>query len=426
MTEGKILHSQLLFNKNMCGGNVHHKKPMMYNVSLPSYNSSSIGPLDNLKNNERAGSHDHSMRSEMSSKNSGSEFMPQSISRTEGSVYQMKVEEDGSSNMTRFDFKVNARDLLLLRMSWDILLKEYLTPQELKVFQALLYSNKNTTSTERPYLNTTLDGMISNTIDPTVRLRKSKQKDNDNKVDTALFCSQFYDNLIAMDPLLEEYFPSLKHQAVSFCKVLNSAIDNLENVHVLDDYIVKLGKRHSRILGIKTVGFEVMGKAFMTTLQDRFGSFLTLELKNLWGRLYSYLANCMITAGKDPMEKIEPDFSYSGDSVVLKFSIPKLAKHDISTINKLQLIKTKNATIPNNLTQVPTNKTCPEILLESSSTQIKGDRALTPPITPKGSGSTKPSIGSSTVVESTTKKNGYDEKIYLLQKTAQQKNCSIM
>ena len=80
-------------------------------------------------------------------------------------------------------------------------------------------------------------------------------------------------------------------------------INNLEDVHVLDDYIVKLGKRHSRILGIKTVGFEVMGMAFMTTLQDRFGSFFTLELKNLWGQLYSYLANCMIKAGKDPMGK---------------------------------------------------------------------------------------------------------------------------
>ena len=138
MTEEKILHSQLLTNSDMSSGNVHHTKPMMYNVTLPSYNSSSIGPVDNLKINERPGSHDHSIRSEMSSKISGSDFMPQSISHSEGSVYQVKIDRGDSPNTEGFDFKVNARDLLLLRMSWDILLREYLTPEELKVFQALL------------------------------------------------------------------------------------------------------------------------------------------------------------------------------------------------------------------------------------------------------------------------------------------------
>ena len=269
----------------------------------------------------------------------------------------MRIEQDSSSGTAKFDFKVSARDQLLLRMSWDILLREYLPHEELKIFQALLYSNRNIASTERPFLNTTFDGMITKTIDPAVKARKGKKKGNDDKIDTALFCSQFYDNLIAMDPLLEEYFPSLRHQAVSFCKVLNSAIENLEDVHVLDDYIVKLGKRHSRILGIKTVGFEVMGKAFMTTLQDRFGSFLTLELKNLWGKLYSYLANCMITAGKDPMEKTKSDSSYQEESVVLSFPVPKLATHDMSTIDKLQLARTKNATTPNSLTQIPVSYT---------------------------------------------------------------------
>ncbi|CAI4035889.1 hypothetical protein SMKI_14G0980 [Saccharomyces mikatae IFO 1815] len=410
----------------MSDRNASYKEPMMYNVSLPSYNSSNLGQLDSLKTNVRAGSHDHSMRSEMSSKNSGNDFMPQSISHWEGSVYQMRIEQDSSSGTAKFDFKVSARDQLLLRMSWDILLREYLPHEELKIFQALLYSNRNIASTERPFLNTTFDGMITKTIDPAVKARKGKKKGNDDKIDTALFCSQFYDNLIAMDPLLEEYFPSLRHQAVSFCKVLNSAIENLEDVHVLDDYIVKLGKRHSRILGIKTVGFEVMGKAFMTTLQDRFGSFLTLELKNLWGKLYSYLANCMITAGKDPMEKTKSDSSYQEESVVLSFPVPKLATHDMSTIDKLQLARTKNATTPNSLTQIPTNKTRSEMPLENISNQTKSDNETSSSFSPKRSGSTRPSTGSSTVVENSIKKNSYEEKIHSLQKTAQQNNCSIM
>lgn len=424
MTSDREVFLQLVLNNVMARKNVPYTEPMMYEAPLP-YNASRMEHLEYLRVNDRAGSHDHSIRSEMSSKYPGNEFMPQSIFDSESSVHQ--EEGDYSADTGKYDFKVNERDILLLRMSWDILLKEYLTPEELKVFHTLLYSNKNITSTERPYLNTNFDGLISKTSAPTVKPGKIKKRDNDDKVDTALFCSQFYDNLISMDPLLEEYFPSLRHQAVSFCKVLNSAINNLEDVHVLDDYIVKLGKRHSRILGIKTVGFEVMGMAFMTTLQDRFGSFFTLELKNLWGQLYSYLANCMIKAGKDPMGKTKFCAPGQEDSTVLNLPVAKLATHDTGGINELQLVKTKNATTPNNITQVVKSKPNPKILIEEiPTTQRKNDRTGSSSISPKGSESTKPSVGSSSVVESGIKKSSYEKKIRVIQKTAQQKNCSIM
>ncbi|CAI1670912.1 hypothetical protein SEUBUCD646_0N00990 [Saccharomyces eubayanus] len=422
MTGDREVFLQLVLNNVRTKKNVPYAESMMYDVPLPYYNGSRMEHLEYLRINDRAGSHDHSIRSGMSSKHPGSEFMPQSIFDTESSIYQ----EEGDDSTEKYDFKVNERDVVLLQMSWDILLKEYLTPEELKVFHTLLYSNKNINSTERPYLNTNFEGLISKTSDPTVKSSKIKKRDNDDKVDTALFCSQFYDNLIAMDPLLEDYFPSLRHQAVSFCKVLNSAVDNLEDVHVLDSYIVKLGKRHSRILGIKTVGFEVMGMAFMTTLQDRFGSFFTLELKNLWGQLYSYMANCMIKAGKDPMEKTKSCAPGQDVSTVLKLPVAKLTTHDTSAINELHLVKTKNATRPNNITQVPKNKPNPEIVIETLPTAERKDRTGSSSISPKGSESTKPRVSSSSVVESSIKNSSYEKRIRVIQKTAQQKNCSIM
>ncbi|EJS42078.1 YNL234W [Saccharomyces arboricola H-6] len=422
MTDDKGSNLQLISNKGM-----HSEKPLstvttISDTSLPYYNSSSGGHRDSLKNNEEAASRNYSMKNEISSKNSGSEFMPQSILYREDGVCQVKKERPGSVDTEEFDFKINDRDLVLLRMSWNILLKEYLTPEELKVFQTLLYSNTNFTPTERPYLNTGFEGMISKTLAPCIRPSKNKKKEV-SKVDTALFCTQFYDNLIAMDPLLEENFPSLRHQAVSFCKVLDSAIDNLENVHVLDDYIVKLGKRHSRILGIRKVGFEIMGNAFITTLQDRFGSFFTLELKNLWGQLYSYLANCMITAGKDPAERTKSGAPNQQGVAVLSFPVPNIVTHDI---NKLQLVKTKNATKPKTLALAPTDKSRSEILVELSDTQTKSDRTSTPPISPEDSSNTQPSVVNSAVMRSSSKKRNYDETIHALQRTAQQKNCSIM
>lgn len=98
----------------------------------------------------------------------------------------------------------------------------------------------------------------------------------------------------------------------------------------------------------------------------------------------------------------------------------------MSTIDKLQLARTKNATTPNSLTQIPTNKTRSEMPLENISNQTKSDNETSSSFSPKRSGSTRPSTGSSTVVENSIKKNSYEEKIHSLQKTAQQNNCSIM
>lgn len=119
------------------------------------------------------------------------------------------------------------------------------------------------------------------------------------------FCSQLYINLLEMDPLLEVAFPSLRHQAALMAGLILSAVNLLENLSEMDDYLVGLGKRHSRILGIEPPQFELMGEALIQTFHERFGTRFTHELEVLWIKLYMYLANSLIQFGVDPVLKLE-------------------------------------------------------------------------------------------------------------------------
>lgn len=126
-------------------------------------------------------------------------------------------------------------------------------------------------------------------------------------VASSLFCRQFYSNLILMDPNLERLFPLIKHQAVSFAGVMSLAISQLENLSNLDDYLINLGKRHSRILCIEPPNFELMGEALIQTFHERFGSRFDLELEILWIKLYLFLANLILQFGIDPVLKLADD-----------------------------------------------------------------------------------------------------------------------
>lgn len=119
------------------------------------------------------------------------------------------------------------------------------------------------------------------------------------------FCTQLYLNLLTMDPDLEKAFPSLRHQAVSMAGVMLLAINSLENLTSLDDYLVELGKRHSRILGIEPAQFEMMGEALIQTFVERFGTRFTHELEILWIKFYLYLSNSIIQFGLDPVLRMD-------------------------------------------------------------------------------------------------------------------------
>lgn len=132
-----------------------------------------------------------------------------------------------------------------------------------------------------------------------------------SRVASSLFCRQLYANLLSMDPHLESLFPLIRHQAVAFSGVLSFAISQLENLSTLDDYLMSLGKRHSRILGIEPASFELMGEALVQTFHERFGNRFSHELEILWIKVYLYLANSILQFGIDPVLRLNDDSNAS-------------------------------------------------------------------------------------------------------------------
>ncbi|ODQ66942.1 globin-like protein [Nadsonia fulvescens var. elongata DSM 6958] len=126
---------------------------------------------------------------------------------------------------------------------------------------------------------------------------------------TTLFIEQFYDNLISQNPDILILFPSIRRQSVAFAGVLSLAISSLDNIEVLDDYLVRLGKRHGRIIGVDVSHFEMVGNALLDTLRDKLGDGMTIELESAWIRLYSYLANKLLDASEDDYKPVKVEIA---------------------------------------------------------------------------------------------------------------------
>lgn len=181
----------------------------------------------------------------------------------------------------RVTLDLNAKEISLLRYTWDKMLVE--EPVEAK-------------------LSLPIPGLLVSRIEKPLPMPGSMAS-RLPQLALLMFCNQLYLNLLSMDPELEAAFPSLKHQAVSMASVLSLALNSLENLASLDDYLAGLGKRHLRILGIEAPQFELMGEALIQTFHERFGTRFTHELEVLWIKLYMYLANSLLQLGLDPVLK---------------------------------------------------------------------------------------------------------------------------
>ncbi|QLQ79380.1 hypothetical protein HG537_0C00270 [Torulaspora globosa] len=239
-----------------------------------------------------------------------------------------------SSVVDRVRYKIvlrlNAREKNLLRESWSMILSEDLASSQVKnglngkkVHQQPRLHAVDSQKRISRQSSTDSVNSASNIVVET------KGNAYSNAFASSLFCSQFYANLLSMDPDLERIFSSTRHQAVAFAGVLTTAIKHLENLQALERFLESLGKRHARILNIEPPHFETMGIAFLKTLQDRFGVHCTIELEEVWSRLYSYLANSILQFGIDPYLQVD----LQQDTLV--FPVPNLQTGASQTVSRL-------------------------------------------------------------------------------------------
>ncbi|SGZ58995.1 CIC11C00000002639 [Sungouiella intermedia] len=184
----------------------------------------------------------------------------------------------------RVQLELTAKEISLLRYTWNRMLAEETTYDQKPAYP--MPGSMWSSSKDKPL--------------PTLSSRQSLGA-------LSTFCTQLYLNLLSMDPDLEKAFPSLKHQATSMAGVMLLAINSLDNLASLDDYLMELGKRHSRILGIEPAQFEMMGEALIQTFTQRFGTRFNNELEILWIKFYLYLANSIIQFGLDPVLRMDAE-----------------------------------------------------------------------------------------------------------------------
>ncbi|SCW03847.1 LAFE_0H00320g1_1 [Lachancea fermentati] len=285
---------------------------------------------------------------------------PNSLSSREDEMEKLSSISSGSTcgtNMShgvryKIVLKLSSREIKLIRGSWSMMLNDDISGNKISSSFRKLINDLGlipTTNKNRKTSTGSVRGVVSNLG---IKMRSGGSSPapapiNTSTIASSLFCAQFYANLLAMDSDLERMFPSIKHQAIAFAGVLTMAINNLENLSALESYLSDLGKRHSRILGIHTMHFELMGMAFLKTIQDRFGIHSSIELEETWSRLYSYLANSILQFGIDPILKI--DYNQN----VLVFPVPDLVKKTPTTTTPLISPFNSNSTHKNvNSTQM--------------------------------------------------------------------------
>ncbi|CEP61054.1 globin LALA0_S02e05710g [Lachancea lanzarotensis] len=221
----------------------------------------------------------------------------------------------------KLTMKLSARDIMLIRESWSILLDDECQPEKLKSFIAKLQTGRTlgmgemTKKKPRRTMHQSMSGisrMQPSIAEATSKLQGPSSQNSSYGPDRArngsniknsnsLFGDQFLENIIALAPVLETLFPMIKHIAVGVTGMLTIAVNNLEDLSVLDTYLGSLGKRHARIIGVQAEQFEFAGIAFIKTVRERFGVHCTHELEETWRRVYSFLANSLLQAGIDPV-----------------------------------------------------------------------------------------------------------------------------
>lgn len=186
------------------------------------------------------------------------------LRRYESSISEKKshISDKSSSQGVKLEFHLTEYEINLIERSWNMTLEDSHT------FDDLTY-----------YYITDI-----------------KTQTSDDVIDS-LFTAQFCENLVAINPDMEDLFPPIRGQGKQLLKMINESVAHLRDIMEHDITIKQIVSRYSRSFTIDNEILTNMGKAFLKTFQDRFTLLFTNELEKSWAKFYSYLANILLTYG---------------------------------------------------------------------------------------------------------------------------------
>jgi nitric oxide dioxygenase len=116
------------------------------------------------------------------------------------------------------------------------------------------------------------------------------------KIDPLIISDVFYGKLFYDNPELRKMFPqNMEGQYAKFIDMLDTIITRLEKLDELKGDIVQMAKRHAGY-GVRPEHYNLVGKAWLWTLQKTLGNDWNSELRTAWVNCYAVLSGTMIVA----------------------------------------------------------------------------------------------------------------------------------
>lgn len=113
----------------------------------------------------------------------------------------------------------------------------------------------------------------------------------------------FYHKLFERAPQIRHLFKEdIRGQAGKLAYMLTYVVSRLDKLDTIIEDVQKLGIRHNKY-GTEPEHYAVVGECLLETLEDGLGADWNNGLKKAWSTAYGILANAMIQAQEQSLEK---------------------------------------------------------------------------------------------------------------------------
>ena len=116
----------------------------------------------------------------------------------------------------------------------------------------------------------------------------------------------FYERIFTLAPEARALFgDDIALQASRTMAAVKTAVDGLEDIEQVAPFLVRLGARHVRY-GVVPAHFDLVGEAFLWTLEQGLGEAFTPEVNEAWVAAFGVIARAMLIGMEQASAKLEP------------------------------------------------------------------------------------------------------------------------
>ena len=116
----------------------------------------------------------------------------------------------------------------------------------------------------------------------------------------------FYERIFTLAPEARTLFgDDIALQATRTMGALKTAVDGLGDIDQIMPFLVRLGARHVRY-GVVPEHFDLVGSAFLWTLEQGLGDAFTPEVHEAWAAAFGVIARAMMIGMEQASAKLAP------------------------------------------------------------------------------------------------------------------------